>query len=215
MLLADGGGIVWVIAVGWVILNWIMRAVRGAAGQAGKPQETRLDIDLEKPDANELRERRAKFRMEQARRRLNRSPSPGEDALANLRRELERVMGVHVEEEHGPKGRRSSVRLESAEEVEENQSLEEEPVVRSLETTGERAPRVEVDQDSQVEEITRRRIAVAEAHSRPTTRADHQRFDQRIREPPATPEKPVEPQRHALRQAFIWSEVLGKPVSER
>ena len=212
----DGEGIVWIIAIGWVILNWIMKAVRGAAGQAGKSADPQLDIDLEKPDARDLRERREKLRLERARRRLNKTPSPRQDALTDLRRELERVMGVHVEEEHGPKGRRSSVRLEPAEEVEEAESLEEEPVVASLETTGERAPRVEVDQDSQIEEITRRRLAVAEAHSRPTTRADHQRFDQRIRATSSPAEKPVVPKaRQSLRQAFIWSEVLGKPVSER
>jgi hypothetical protein len=80
--------------------------------------------------------------------------------------------------------------------------------VASLETTGERAPRVEVDQDSQIEEITRRRLAVAEAHSRPTTRADHQRFDQRIRANLVTSGKPAVPKaRQSLRQAFIWSEV--------
>jgi hypothetical protein len=109
------------------------------------------------------------------------------------------------------------VRLESDEEVEEAESLEEEPVVTSLETAGERAPREEVDQDSQIEEITRRRLAVAEAHSRPTTRADHRRFDERIRASAASgAEKPAAAKpRHSLRQAFIWSEVLGKPVSDR
>ena len=212
----DGEGIVWIIAVGWVILSWIMKAIRGAAGQAGKPKDDQLDIDLEKPDAHDLRERRARLRMERARRRMNKTPPPREDALADLRRELERVMGVHVEEEHGPKGRRASVRLESAEEVEDVESLEEEPVVTSLETSGERAPRVEVDQDSLIEEITRRRIAVAEAHSRPITRADHQRFDEKIRAAAVPAEKPaVAGPRQGLRQAFIWSEVLGKPVSER
>ena len=212
----DGEGIVWIIAIGWVILNWIMKAVRGAAGQAGKSPGAQLDIDLEKPDAHDLRERRERLRLERARRRLNKTPSPRQEALADLRRELERVMGVHGEEEHGPKGRRSSVQLEPAEEVEEAESLEAEPVVASLETTGERAPRVEVDQDSQVEEITRRRLAVAEAHSRPTTRADHRRFDERIRATSSPPEKPAASKpRQSLRQAFIWSEVLGKPVSER
>ena len=209
----DGEGIVWIIAIGWVILSWIMKAVRGAAG---KSRDAQGDIDLEKPDAHDLRERREKLRRDRARRRINPTPSPREDALTDLRRELERVMGVHTEAEHGPRGRRSSVRIEPAEEVEEDESLEVAPVVASLETTGQRAPRVVVDQDSQIEEITRRRVAVAEAHSRPATRADHQRFDARIRATPAPAEEspPVTPRR-SLRQAFIWSEVLGKPVSER
>jgi hypothetical protein len=212
----DGEGIVWLIAVGWVILSWIMKAIRGAAGQAGRRADGQPATGPEKPDAHELRERRARLRAERARRRLNKTPSPREDALQDLRRELERVMGVHVEEEHGPTGRRATVRLEPDEDVEEVESLEEEPVVTSLETFGERAPREDVDQDSQAEEITRRRHAVAEAHSRPLTRADHRRFDQRIRETPALEEPAKVPQpRQALRQAFIWSEVLGKPVSDR
>jgi hypothetical protein len=212
----DGEGIVWLIAVGWVILSWIMKAIRGAAGQGGKPTEVPGPVD-DQPDAHDLRERRARLRMERARRRLNKTPSPREDALQDLRRELERVMGVHVEEEHGPTGRRSTVALESDEEVEERESLEEEPEVISMETAGDRGVRVVVDQDSQAEELVQRRIAVAEAHSRPLSRADHKRFDARIREPvsvqaaPAAPRKPP----HSLRQAFIWSEVLGKPVSDR
>jgi len=212
----DGEGIVWIIAIGWVILNWMMKAVRGATKQAGKSPDAQLDIDLEKPDAHALRERRERLRLERARRRLNTAPPQRPDALADLRRELERVMGVHAEEDHGPKGRPSSVRLESAEDVEEAESLEVAPVVTSLETTGERAPRVLVDQDSQVEEITRRRLAVAETHSRPATRADHQRFDARIRETSPPVAATAAPRlRRSLRQAFIWSEILGKPVSER
>jgi hypothetical protein len=80
----DGEGIVWIIAIGWVILNWIMKAVRGAAGQARKSADAQLDIDLQKPDARDLRERREKLRLERARRRLNKTPSPRQDALADL-----------------------------------------------------------------------------------------------------------------------------------
>lgn len=210
----DGEGIVWLIAVGWVILSWIMKAVKGAAGRtAGQTPE---GVD-EKPDAHELRERRAQLRAERARRRrLKVEPAPRQDALDDFRRELERVMGVHVEDEHGPRGRQADLPLEAAEEVEEFDSLEEEPVIVSLETAGDRETRVLVDHDSQAEEILRRRIAVAEAHSRPLTRADHHRFDARIREPVAEVKADAPARRpHSLRQALIWSEILGKPVSER
>lgn len=207
----DGEGIVWLIAVGWVILSWIMKAVRGAAGRAGRPAGSD-----DKPDAHELRERRARLQMERAQRQRLQSPTPRESAFEGFRRELERVMGGHVEEEHGPRGRSGSVPLESAEEIEEFESLETEPVVVSLETSGERALRVEVDHDDQVGAIVQRRRAVAEAHSRPHTRADHQRFDQKIRAapPPLAPTPPVRV-RPGMRQAFIWAEILGKPVSER
>ena len=212
--MASGGeGIVWIIAVGWVILSWIMKAVKGAAGRVATPSV--LD---DKPDAHDLRERRERLRMERARRQRLKSPSPRDSALAGLRRELERAMGVHGEQEHGPLGRRASVRLESAEEVEEGESLEGEAIVSSLETSGERAPRVLVDQDSQAGAIVQRRLAAAEAHSRPLTRADHQRFDQTIRTAASVAlvsPGPAIRARPPMRQAFIWAEILGKPVSER
>ena len=212
----DGEGIVWLIAVGWVILSWIMKAIRGAVGQPRGTPETTGTVD-DKPDAHDLRERRARLRMERARRRLNKTPSPRQDALDSMRRELERVMGVHVEDEHGPAGRRSSSPLESDEDVEDAESLEEEPVVASMETAGERPGREEVGLEGQHEELRRRRLAVAEAHSRPITRADHHRFDQRIRQPSQEEAVPAaaKKQPQSLRQAFIWSEVLGKPVSDR
>lgn len=206
----DGEGIVWLIAVGWVILSWIMKAVRGAVRQA--PGQSR---GQEKPDAHDLRERRARLQMERARRQRLKSPTPRESAFDGFRRELERVMGGHVEEEHGPRGRSASVRLESSEEVEELESLETEPVVVSMETSGERAARVEVNQDDQAGEIVQRRRAAAEAHSRPLTRADHERFDQKIRATPLVAPTPSMRVRPAMRQAFIWAEVLGKPLSER
>ena len=213
----DGEGIVWLIAVGWVVLSWIMKAVKGTVRQAGR-QPGPID---DKPDAGELRERRERLRLERARQRQLKAsnPSTRDSALTDLRRELERVMGVHVEEEHGPAGRRSTIRLEPAEEVEEGESLEVAPEVVSLEVSGDRAARVVVDQDSEAEGIVQRRLAVAESHSRPLTRADHQRFDQSIRAGTAAVPKQAAPTppagRQSMRQAFIWSEVLGKPVSER
>lgn len=212
----DADNVVWIIAVGWVILSWIMKAVKGTVRQAGR-QPGPID---DKPDAHDLRERRERLRMEQARRRQLKAsnPSTPDGALTDLRRELERVMGVHVEVEHGPVGRRSTVRLEPAEEVEELESLERAPEVLSLEGPGDRPARVVVDHDSEIDEIQRRRLAVADSHSGPLTKADHRRFDQSIRGTSSATPKAAEPAAKApqsLRQAFIWSEVLGKPVSER
>jgi len=210
---AGGGeGIVWIIAVGWVILSWIMKAVKGAASRV--PTQPGLD---DKPDAHALREQRARLRSERARRQRPDTPSPRQAALQDFRRELERVMGTHAEAEHGPRGRRGSVRLESAEEVEDRESLEVAPVVVSREWGGDRGERELVDQDDQAEAILQRRLAVADAHSRGLTLADHQRFDQRIRAaPPATASAPRATRaRPPMRQAVVWAEILGKPVSER
>lgn len=209
----DGEGIVWLIAVGWVILSWIMKAVKGAVRRpSGQPDS--LDA---KPDAHELRERRAQLRAEQARRkRLKAEPAPRQVALDDFRREIERVMGVHVEEEHGPAGRRSPVGLESSEEWEERESLEEEPQVVSLEGEGDRGIREDIDQEDQLSALIQRRRDVAEAHSRPLTRAGHHQFDARIRAPVEVVKAETPARRPpSFRQAFIWSEILGKPVSER
>ena len=103
----------------------------------------------------------------------------------------------------------------SAEEVEERTSLEEVPEIRSLEEEVHRAPRKLVDRDDEAASFETRRIAAAAARDHTRTRADHAAFDQRIRQEPAehtatpgfTPEQ--------LRNAVIWREILGPPVSER
>jgi hypothetical protein len=89
------------------------------------------------------------------------------------------------------------------------------PVVRSLETDPGRPERVLVDQDDEAEQVIARRLAAAEAHLQPRTRADHQAFDARIRQEPA--DKTVTPAYTArqLRDAVVWREILGPPVSLR
>jgi hypothetical protein len=119
-------------------------------------------------------------------------------------------------EEAGPLGRHPDHALESDEEVEERESLEVEPVVRSLEVPHTRAPRPDVDLDDEsVLAVARRRREVA-ARDRPHTIADHRAFDERVRKakPVAAAESRV-PSRAALREAFKWREILGRPVGWR
>ena len=80
----DGEGVVWFIAVGWVILSWIMKAVKGTVRQQGQ-----LGKVEDKPDAHDLREQRERLRMERARQRQLRAsnPSTPAGALTDLRRE--------------------------------------------------------------------------------------------------------------------------------
>ncbi|HET9293024.1 MAG TPA: hypothetical protein VFO06_01940 [Gemmatimonadales bacterium] len=118
--------------------------------------------------------------------------------------------------EGGPLGRRSRTRLEGAEEVEETESLEAEEQVANLET----APipsrrRVEVDQDDAAEALVQRRIDAAEARNQGLTARDHGAFDARIRAEVADRTAVAAVNLANLRHAFIWSEILGKPVSER
>ena len=135
-------------------------------------------------------------------------PASGPDAtqlegsqLERLLRQLERAM------EQG--------RLPPAEEVEERETLEVGPTVESLETDVRRPERARVDQDDEAERIIARRAAAASARSGPLTRADHAAFDQRIRQEPAdhTAVRALTPQQ--LRDAVVWREILGPPVSER
>jgi hypothetical protein len=132
-------------------------------------------------------------------------------ALERLLRELERTMNQAA----GPAGRPASRRLPPAEEIEERETLEVTPQVESLEREPPRRERVTVDQDEEAEQVIARRAAQAAARSSGHTRADHQKFDQRIRQVPAdhTATRPLTPQQ--LRDAIIWREILSPPVSER
>lgn len=103
----------------------------------------------------------------------------------------------------------------AAEEV----SLEEAAVeIRSLEEEIVRPEREVVVLGGDPDELQRRRVAYAEARNRALTSADHRRFDARIRAPEVAEVAPVAeaPDRtRRLRQAIIWREVLGPPVSLR
>jgi hypothetical protein len=105
--------------------------------------------------------------------------------------------------------------LPDDEDVEERASLERPERVVSLEREVRRPQRVEYDQDSGAEELVRRRIAAAEARSGPLRKADHKAFDARIRQEPAdhTAVRRYTPAQ--LRDAIVWREILGPPVSER
>ena len=135
--------------------------------------------------------------------------------LERLLRELERNMEDGGRPTAPRPVPRHSVPLPSAEEVEELESLEEPERVVSLETEVVRTPRVRVDHDDDAEQVERRRIAAAEARSGALTRADHRRFDQRIRQEPADHTAVRRYTRAQLRNAIIWREILGPPVSER
>jgi hypothetical protein len=105
--------------------------------------------------------------------------------------------------------------LPDDEDVEDRESLEEPERVVSLETEVKRPARVPYDQDSGAEDLVRRRIAAAEARSGALTKADHKAFDTRVRQEPAdhTAVRGYTPAQ--LRDAIVWREILGPPVSER
>ena len=104
--------------------------------------------------------------------------------------------------------------LPDDEDVEERTSLEE-PEKVSLEQEVHRPARVTQDHDSEAEEVVRRRIAAAEARDGALTKVDHTRFDTRIRQEPAdhTAVRRYTPAQ--VRDAIVWREILGPPVSGR
>lgn len=121
-----------------------------------------------------------------------------------------------VLEESGPFGRRPDHGLESDEDIEERESLEVEPTVRSLEEIRAPFERPDVDLDDASVLAVARRLREVAARDRPRTIADHRKFDERIRRATAAP--PPEsrvPTRAALREAFKWREILGRPVGWR
>jgi hypothetical protein len=86
---------------------------------------------------------------------------------------------------------------------------------RSLEADVPPDERAVEDLDDEAERVVEQRRAAAEANLRPLSEADHRVFDERIREEPA--DKPAVRTYTAkqLREAVIWREILGPPVSLR
>jgi hypothetical protein len=136
--------------------------------------------------------------------------------LEQLLRQLEQNLEQAGAARQAPPARLPVPPLPNDEDVEDRQSLDEEPVrVVSLETEVKRPVRAAYDQDSGAEALVLRRIAAADARSGPLTKAGHKAFDARIRQEPAdhTAVRRYTPAQ--LRDAIVWREILGPPVSER
>ena len=131
-----------------------------------------------------------------------------ESVLRDFQRALE-------EAESGPLGRQASLPLPEEEDIEERASLESEPTVVSLEEEVRRPIRQQFTQDEDAESLVARRITAATIRDAPRTRADHTEFDERIRKEPADQTATRGYTMQQLRDAVIWREILGSPVSER
>jgi hypothetical protein len=130
--------------------------------------------------------------------------------LELMLRELQRSL-----EQGGTVGSRTTVRLPPAEEIEEHESLEVDADVRSLEGEVHRASRQRVDRDEGAEQIEAGRIAAAAARDVASSKSEPAGLDPRIRQQPAdhTATRGYTPQQ--LREAMVWREILGPPVSLR
>jgi hypothetical protein len=145
--------------------------------------------------------------------------------LERLLRDLERNLEQVAERQSGggarlPLPRRPASGIPApqtteAEDVEERGSLEEPEQVVSLETDVQRGSRAVYDQDTEAEAVAQRRIEAARARDRALIKSDHSAFDARIRQEVAdhTAVRRYTPAQ--LRDAIVWREILGPPVSER
>ncbi len=106
-------------------------------------------------------------------------------------------------------------REDEEEEWEERESLEVEPEIVSLETEVRRESRPLVDQDDHAERIELHRIAAAATRDQARSKADHAKFDQRIRQEVADKTAAGRYTIEQLRDAVVWREILGPPVSLR
>lgn len=188
----DFGGLL-VLGALWVLFNLIARSRSGPAGSGRQPSRP----------------------LPPARPPRSGDPTQREGSqLERLLRELERTLDQG--QGRGPLGRQADAPLPEAEEVEDRETLEEPARVVSLEAPVHRPERPRArDEEEAAEELIRRRIAAAEARDGALTRADHLKFDQRIRREPAdaTAVRAYTPEE--LRQAVVWTEILGPPASLR
>lgn len=158
-----------------------------------------------------------------SRQRARGKPETFDDLLTEMREQLEAARRAEARQRADAERpglprpepvERPRQPLPWAEEVEERESLEEEPVVISLEEPAPIGEREIVDLDEEAEAVIARRLREAELRNRGWRLEDHQEFDAWIRV--AAPQrKPAAGRAAALRNAVVWREILGKPVSMR
>ena len=86
---------------------------------------------------------------------------------------------------------------------------------QSLELDPARGERAVEDLDDEAERVVQQRMAAAEANLRPLSDADHRVFDERIRQEPTDKTAVRGYTSKQLRDAVVWREILGPPVSLR
>ena len=141
-------------------------------------------------------------------------PPTGMDATQREGQRLEnllRELGRTLDQASGPAGGATERRLPPGRNVEDGVS----PEMQSLEIDPRRGERPVVDQDDEAEQVIARRRAAAEANAAPLTQADHAAFESRIRQEPADKTATRAYTAQQLREAVVWREILGPPVSMR
>ena len=196
-----------VLGLMWVVLNALRRA--------GKPSDRlRTPPASRQPSSNPP----GGTGPTTVRTRPPSAGAPPPDATQREGAQLERLLrdlGRTLDQASVPGGRASARQLPPAGQVAGRGSPTESQEGRSLEVEPARGERAVVDQDEEGERVVQQRLAAAEANLAPLSDADHQAFEQRIRAEPAdkTATRAYTVQR--LREAIVWREILGPPVSLR
>jgi hypothetical protein len=196
----DFGGLL-VLGIVWLLFNLIGQG-KGRSRSASRPTPQPRPAGTSDPTQQEG------SRLERLLRELERSLEQGAEKGSGS--------GSRLPAPQRPGPTRLPVPTEAEEEdVEERDSLEESEQVVSLETDVSRRERAEYDQDSDAEAIVQRRIQAARARDRALSKTDHKAFDAKIRQEVAdhTAVRRYTPAQ--LRDAVVWREILGPPVSER
>jgi hypothetical protein len=188
----------WLLAAIWFVVNLISNARRKPV-PPGRPKPappTRPNMPS-RPEPRIVRSGADATQQEGSRL---------EQVLRNLQQTLEEAAQTEY---------RTTIQLPSDEEVEERASLEVEPEVRSLDEEVHREVRRRVDREEEVGDIEGRRVKAAAERDSARSRVDHAAFDQKIRQEAAdhTATRPYTAKQ--LRDAIVWRELLGPPVSLR
>jgi hypothetical protein len=195
-----------VLGLMWVVLNALRKGGRKPPDRSGTapsnrppapkpPGETRPGMAAQSPTVR-----------------------PRFDATQREGTQLERLLrelGRTLDEGRAPAHRPTVRTLPPAKARTSDGSLESAPEGQSLETDPGRGERAVVDQDDEAEQVVQRRLAAAEANLKPLSESDHQVFDQRIRQEPADQTATRGYTARQLREAIVWREILGPPVSLR
>jgi hypothetical protein len=204
------GDFPWILA--GAALLWLFNVIGGRKGPKGqrpqpprvpRPAQPRAETASSRPDATQTEGGQLEDLLRALEQRLEPPAQPRAREPASIR------------SHRGPLGRPASVTLPTADDLEERESLESEPVVESLDVEVRRPARVTRDWQAQAEAREQARQAHVEARDSERHKSRHASFDKRIRAEPAKPAAARRITAEQMRQAFIWAEILGRPKGEQ
>jgi hypothetical protein len=197
-----------VLGLMWVVLNTLRKGGSRPPDRTGTPSSTKAPLPKLPGQA----------RPGTAPPSRTPDGSPRVDPTQREGTQLERLLrelGRTLDEGRVPAQRPTVRTLPPAKSEASRRSLEAAPEGQSLEVDPARGERAVVDQDDEAERVVEQRLAAAEANLQPLSEADHQVFDQRIRQEPADRTATRAYTARQLREAIVWREILGPPVSLR